>query len=134
MYAVTAFAADAEYVTVTAYTLTKNETGGNSYPWIGALQAPVKIGDCAVSRDLYRKGWTQNKKIKIGNHICTINDLMPTRKKRWIDMVSPTKKEAFKFGKKRIIVTLMDDEVTSDTLYTENANEKENKQHKEETD
>lgn len=130
LYAVIAYSSDNELVTVTAYTLSANETGGNKSPWIGALQSKVTVGDCAVSYDLYKKGWTKNKKIKLNDEVCTINDLMPRRKKLWIDVVKPNKHIARKFGKKRINAILLttEKETTNDIINESNndSNKKEN--------
>ena len=92
---------DIEYVKLTGYTLCPEETGGNKYPWIGAFNTSVIVGDCAVSRDLFKRGWKKGYYVMINEKfIVRINDLMPPKKRKHIDIVFKNKKQAYHFGKK----------------------------------
>lgn len=87
-------------VTVTAYNADPNQT--DSSPTITAFNTKVKAGGIAVSRDLFRNGWTAGKKVYIeGLGVFLINDLMHPRKKSQIDIFLYKKKDAINFGVKK---------------------------------
>ena len=94
-------------LTVTAYTASRNET--DSTPQITAAITKVKPYDVAVSRDLFWRGWAFGKKIYIEGHgVFRIVDLMNPRYRERVDIYLGTKKAARKFGKRELLVALLD--------------------------
>lgn len=96
---------DSVMVKVSAYTPSAEENGPN--PMITASGTRVKSGVIAVSRNLYRKGWTFGKKVKIGDRVYIIQDLMSPTKHNHIDVFMWTKKEAFKWGCQKLLACLL---------------------------
>ena len=69
----------------------------------------VRHGGIAVSRDLFKRGWSFGKKIYIeGYGVYEINDLMNERFKNHIDIFMWDTKKAKKFGKKELVVALIE--------------------------
>ena len=76
---------------------------------ITAANTKLRPYDMAVSRDLFWKGWAFGKKVYIkGYGVFRITDLMNPRHKDRIDIYLGTKKAARKFGKKKLLVALLD--------------------------
>jgi len=98
---------DVKLCTVTAYSASRREC--DDTPDITASGEKVKEGFIAVSRDLFSKGWTFNKRVYIPSlkKIFIIKDLMNKRWRRRLDIFMPSRKAAKKFGKKRLIAILI---------------------------
>lgn len=92
---------------VTAYTPTEREC--NKDPnWTAAMLKP-RPGLIAVSRDLFNDGWVFGRKVRVeGIGIFTIGDLMNSRWKNRVDILMFDKNQAFRFGKQKISVALLD--------------------------
>jgi 3D (Asp-Asp-Asp) domain-containing protein len=94
------------HVKLTAYTPRKEECDDD--PLITASMKKVRSGGIAVSRDLYKLGWTFGKFVKIEGHgIFEITDLMNSKHKKSIDVFMWDLKKANKFGIKYRSVTLL---------------------------
>ena len=103
-------------LTISAYTPSVNEC--DSDPHITSSMNRVRLGIVAVSRDLFKEGWVFGRKIYIKNYgIFVIDDLMGKTKKvkgkkvpikQSIDIFMWNKKEARKFGIKKLDVALLD--------------------------
>ena len=97
---------DVHDLIVTAYTPSLDETDDD--PTITAAMLKVKPGMVAVSRDLFKQGWTFGKKIYVeGMGIYMIADLMDDRWEKRIDILFFDKKEANHFGKRSLTVALL---------------------------
>ncbi len=95
-----------QLLTVTAYTPDSGET--DSSPFITASNNRVREGILAVSRDLYRKGWSFGKKVYIVNvGVFTIDDLLSERARNQVDVFMFDKDKAIQFGRKAIRVYLL---------------------------
>lgn len=102
----TMHAKDVETLVVTAYTPSPDET--DSSPEITAAMTKVRPGTVAVSRDLFKKGWTFGKKVYIeGEGIKTINDLMSDKWEKRMDILYFDKQDARQFGKRQLTVALL---------------------------
>ena len=92
-------------VTVKATAYTKSEDETDSTPNESACMVNPPVGSIAVSQDLFYKGWTCGKWVKIKQFgifkIRKILDVMHQRKTKQIDIVKETKEEANLFGIKR---------------------------------
>lgn len=89
-----------------AYTLSKNETDGD--PFVTSTgERPIAGKTCAVSRDLKH---LINKRIYLVSEkkVLYVNDTMNARYRKSIDIVMKTKKKAFKFGRKDMMVVVLD--------------------------
>lgn len=92
---------------VTAYTSSIKETKKYA-KGITANNKKIKRGMVAVSRDLYKNGWTFGKKVKIKNiGIFEIQDLMHKRMKNSIDIYIADKEDALEFGRQKLEVKLL---------------------------
>jgi len=97
---------DVKKIVVTAYSPRKAET--DSTPYITASMTKVKHGIVAVSRDLFEQGLVFGKKVYIeGYGIYTIEDLMNERFTNRIDIFMFDTRKALKFGKKKLVVALL---------------------------
>jgi 3D (Asp-Asp-Asp) domain-containing protein len=103
-----------QIVTLTTYTATSSET--DSTPNITAsgfkidTSNPSKHKIIAISRDLKRKGWAFNKKVRIRragkyNGVYVIKDLMNKRHKKRIDILVSNDKRPIKL--RNVEVTLL---------------------------
>ena len=92
-------------VSVSAYNPTVKQCGPN--PFITAKGTRVRHGIVAVSRDLYRKGWTFGKKIGIGQEVYIIEDLMAKNAKNGVDIFKWHEKDAVEFGRRTLTVALL---------------------------
>lgn len=92
-------------VEASAYTLCKGETDGT--PNISATgKQPVPRKTCAVSRDLKKR--LLGKTIMIPNlGVVVVNDIMKARYRNSIDIVFGSKKEANDFGRKDVIIVVL---------------------------
>ena len=89
-------------VTVTAYTLSADET--DDTPTIAAWGDHLKPTDkvVALSRDLEKLGLKHRSKVYVpGYGKATVLDRMNKRWKMKVDILLPTKKEAFAWGKQQ---------------------------------
>lgn len=94
-------------LTVTAYSPRKKET--DNTPTVTASMDTVRHGGVAISRDLFKRGWSFGKKIYIeGYGVYEINDLMNERFKNRIDIFMWDTNKAKKSGKKELVVALID--------------------------
>lgn len=64
-------------------------------------------GGVAVSRDLFKKGWTFGRRIKIGNEVLVIDDLMHPRHKRSLDRRVFNRKEMREWGVRSVPAVLL---------------------------
>ncbi len=93
-------------VTVTAYSPRESET--DSTPYITAFQTRVRPGIIAVSRDLFKKGWVEGRKVYIDQFgVFVIQDLMHHRKRQQLDIFFYSTKEAKKFGVQKTTAILL---------------------------
>jgi 3D (Asp-Asp-Asp) domain-containing protein len=93
-------------LTVTAYSPDPSETDGT--PTVTASMTRVRHGIVAVSRDLFRQGWTFGKKVYVeGYGVFTIRDLMNRRYTNRLDVFRWDRREALKFGKQTLHVSLI---------------------------
>lgn len=106
---------DSENVTLTTYSPNIHET--DSTPGITASGFKIDVenaGDhriVAISRDLKRKGWKFNKKVKVSgagkyNGIYTIKDLMNGRHRKRVDILIDKDEKPTRM--KNIKITLLD--------------------------
>lgn len=96
------------FLTVTAYSPRASET--DSSPLITASNSRVREGICAVSRDLYEKGWVFGRKVYVEDMgVFVIEDLMGKRKKEHLDIFMNSTRDAVDFGKKKLEVYLLDE-------------------------
>lgn len=92
-------------MTITHYQAKESQT--DSTPFETANLTRVKPGIVAVSRDLYKQGFTFGKKVKICNlGTFEIQDLMNTKKKRSIDIYTEEPKTQKSIGKQKCEVML----------------------------
>lgn len=92
---------------ITMYTPSKKET--DNTPNLTASNKKVRLGICAVSRDLFFSGFTFGKTIYIENvGFCEIQDLMNKRMVASIDIFTFKKSEAKQFGVKYKRIRLLD--------------------------
>lgn len=107
---------DSESVTLTTYSPSHNET--DSSPNITAsgfkidVDNPGKHKIIAVSRDLKRKGWKFNKKVRIRgagryNGVYTIKDIMNKRHRKRIDVLVSADRKPIKLS--HVKITLLND-------------------------
>lgn len=83
---------------VTFYTPSSDET--DSTPYITASGARVRLGICAISRDLEKLGFTFGRSIYVkGLGSFEIQDRMHRRWKNRIDILVMSKRQARRFGK-----------------------------------
>jgi len=95
------------HVTVTAYTASIDEC--DSTPQHTACLHKVKVGDVAVSRDLFKQGWVFGKKVYLYQYgVYTIKDLMHPRFKSAIDIYVGSKRQAKMLGKNKTLAVLLD--------------------------
>jgi len=95
------------HVTVTAYTASKDEC--DSTPQHTACLHKVRVGDVAVSRDLFKQGWVFGKKVYLYQYgVYTIKDLMHPRFKSAIDIYVGSKRQAKMLGKNKTLAVLLD--------------------------
>ena len=87
---------------ITAYTPFEN--GGST---LTASGSTVKKGIVAVSKDLYRKGWTFGKRVSINDKIYVIADILPSRKNGF-DIFMHSYKDAKQYGIQNHTVVLLD--------------------------
>ena len=87
---------------ITAYTPFEN--GGST---LTASGTTVKKGIVAVSKDLYRKGWTFGKRVSINDKIYVIADILPSRKNGF-DIFMHSYKNAKQYGIQNHTVVLLD--------------------------
>ncbi len=84
-------------LTVTAYSPEVKQT--DSTPYMTAIMVKVRTGQIAVSRDLFKNGYTFGKKIYIeGMGVYVIADLMHPRWTKRVDIFVWTRKRARKIG------------------------------------
>lgn len=75
----------AKHVTVTTYQSDQGQT--DSTPHLNALNEPAGPGQCAVSRDLLKQGWSFGKRVYVqGFGVYTISDIMNARFTKRIDI------------------------------------------------
>ena len=75
----------AKHVTVTTYQSKPEQT--DSTPHLNALNEPVGPGQCAVSRDLLKEGWTFGRRIYLqGLGVYKISDVMNKRFSARVDI------------------------------------------------
>ena len=98
---------DKENVTVSAYSASFDETDDS--PNVPAAGGFNKIGQIAVSRDLFKRGWKFNKTIIIDNlGTFVVRDVMNKRFTKRVDVFLTNKWKAKRFGVKRNkVATLM---------------------------
>ena len=95
-------------LTVTAYSPRRRET--DSTPFVNACMNRVRHGQVAVSRDLFLSNWVCGRKVYIqGYGVFVINDLMNRRYKNRIDIFYMRTSRAYKFGKKKLSVALLNE-------------------------
>jgi len=95
----------------TAYMAT--EASCDSNPNETAFGTEPFLGGVAVSQDLHRAGWSKGKIIKVhGVGLFVINDLMPKKHKKTIDILVSNKKDMREFGVRTVVVSLLKTEVT----------------------
>jgi len=95
------------FLKATAYSATAEECDPN--PTQTASGEEVILGGVAVSRDLYRKGWTFGKLIRVhGMGIYVVNDLMAKRHTNKIDIFMESKDATREFGVQDVVVSLLD--------------------------
>lgn len=88
---------DEQHVKITAYTPDPKEN------WHGmsgsAFGTKLTVGTIAVSRDLYKRGWKEGRKVHVeGFGIFKVNDLMNKRFRNKIDILVMHKKQACEIG------------------------------------
>lgn len=94
----------------TAYMAT--EASCDSNPNETAFGTEPFLGGVAVSQDLHRAGWSKGKIIKVhGVGLFVINDLMPKKHKKTIDILMSNKEDMKTFGVRTVTVSLLDVEV-----------------------
>ena len=67
-----------------------------------------RVGTVAVSRDLFKRGWTFGKRIRVGSEILVITDLMHPRHRRSLDKWHPSRKFAADWGVRKMDAVLLD--------------------------
>lgn len=91
---------------VTAYSAQKKQTDGD--PHITASTKHIKPGYIAVSRDLFKRGWTFGKKVYVeGEGVFEIQDLMHSRFKKRLDIYFVKNQDAKEFGVQQLHVALL---------------------------
>ena len=97
---------DKELVSISAYSSSPDETDGS--PYVPAAGGINKVGQIAVSPDLYKRGWTFNKSVIIeGVGTFVIRDLMNEKWTKKIDILMSSKDKAKKFGNKKGTASLI---------------------------
>jgi len=92
--------------TVTAYSPDAQQC--DNTPFTNAMNCRVRAGQVAVSRDLFRNGWTFGKRVYIEGHgMYVIADLMNKRHKGAIDIFMYEKDRALRFGKRKVFACLV---------------------------
>lgn len=89
--------------TVTAYSLSKDET--DLSPCIGAYNdnlCTLKIAVCASNE--YKRG----TRLLVGDRECVVLDRMNRKYNRRVDLLMPTKQDAYNFGIKELPVAVME--------------------------
>jgi 3D (Asp-Asp-Asp) domain-containing protein len=85
-------------VTITSYTASRWET--DETPDRTAIMIKPRVGMVAVSRDLFRDGWTFGKRVYISGYgVFTIGDLMAARHKESIDIFVHKRQDALQIGR-----------------------------------
>ena len=93
-------------VTLTHYSADTYQT--DNTPTITAFMVKVRIGYIAVSRDLFKRGWTPGRKVYIeGKGVYIIADLMNKRKGNWVDIFTNSDSDAKKAGIERGVVATL---------------------------
>lgn len=94
-------------LTVTAYSPTRDQC--DDTPFVTASNNRVREGICAVSRDLYSKGWGFGKRVFVEGHgVFVIDDLMGQRAEQQIDIFMRDRDQALEFGRRQLEVMLLD--------------------------
>ena len=95
-------------VTVTAYTLSEDETDSDPFTgaWNNKLTSNMKV--VALSRDLEKYGLTNGSIVSVpGYGVATVKDRMNKRWKMKMDVLLPSKKKAFAWGRRQKTVTVI---------------------------
>lgn len=94
-------------MTVTAYT--PFDTTDGAAAGVTASAKPAREGMVAVSRDLFKQGWTFGKRVYVKNHgVYVIADLMAQTKRRTVDILMMDVDRALRFGRRSLDVVLLD--------------------------
>jgi 3D (Asp-Asp-Asp) domain-containing protein len=98
---------DKENVAISAYSASADETDDS--PNVPAAGGFNKMGQIAVSPDLFKRGWTFNKTVVIDNlGTFVIRDLMNERFTKKVDVFMGSKEKAKKFGTKKGTASLIE--------------------------
>jgi 3D (Asp-Asp-Asp) domain-containing protein len=104
LYKYNLYIKDTRKIILTAYNALPNQTWGD--PNITASNKRIKVGYIAISKDLYKKGWTFGKKVYYNGRIYQIEDILPSRS-MGIDIFMVEYEDAINFGKRKGIAHLL---------------------------